>query len=108
MGVEVIPRIDPDVKHVGVSRLRQLNSRRLRDLKETLVIQDNDEPLAVLLRYEQFLVMQNELESLLETIYTLTNDQDFPGLIEGVKDMNEGRTKSFSDIKASLKRKRQP
>ena len=53
-----IPYLDPSVQHVGISRLRALNVTQLRELNKTLVIQDNDEPLAVLLKYDQFLAMQ--------------------------------------------------
>lgn len=50
-----IPYIDPSVAHVGISKLRALNIEQLRDLDKTLVIQDNDKPLAVLLKYESFM-----------------------------------------------------
>jgi len=53
-----IPYLDPSVQHVGISRLRALNVTQLRELGKTLVIQDNDKPLAVLLKYEHFLAMQ--------------------------------------------------
>jgi hypothetical protein len=53
-----IPYLDPNVQHVGISRLRALNVTQLRELDKTLVIQDNDKPLAVLLKYEHFLAMQ--------------------------------------------------
>ena len=56
-----IPYVDPTVQHVGISRLRALNVSQLRALDRTLVIQDNDEPLAVLLKYEHFLAMQERL-----------------------------------------------
>jgi len=56
-----IPYLDPDVQHVGISRLRALNVTQLRDLDKTLVIQDNDKPLAVLLKYEHFLAMQEKI-----------------------------------------------
>lgn len=48
-----IPYLDPSVQHVGISRLRALD--------KTLVIQDNDKPLAVLLKYEHFLAMQEKM-----------------------------------------------
>ena len=48
-----IPYIDPSIQHVGISRLRALD--------KTLVIQDNDKPLAVLLKYEHFLAMQEKI-----------------------------------------------
>jgi hypothetical protein len=59
-----IPYLDPNVQHVGVTRLRSLNVTQLRELDKTLVIQDNDEPLAVLLKYDQFLAMQERIRSL--------------------------------------------
>jgi hypothetical protein len=58
-----IPYVDPTVQHVGISRLRALNVSQLRALDKTLVIQDNDEPLAVLLKYEHFLAMQELIKS---------------------------------------------
>jgi hypothetical protein len=56
-----IPYVDPTVQHVGISRLRALNVSQLRALDKTLVIQDNDEPLAVLLKYAHFLAMQERI-----------------------------------------------
>ena len=56
-----IPYLDPSVQHVGISRLRALNVTQLRELDKTLVIQDNDKPLAVLLKYEHFLAMQERM-----------------------------------------------
>lgn len=56
-----IPYLDPNVQHVGISRLRALNVAQLRALDKTLVIQDNDNPLAVLLKYEHFIAMQEKL-----------------------------------------------
>ena len=58
-----IPYLDPSVQHVGISKLRALNVTQLRDLDKTLVIQDNDKPLAVLLRYERFMAMQEQIRS---------------------------------------------
>lgn len=59
------PYIDPNVRYMGVSRLREFNSDTLRDLDETLVIQDkNDVPLVVILNFEIFLDMQAGLTKL--------------------------------------------
>jgi len=41
--------------------LRALNATQLKELDKTLVIQDNDKPLAVLLKYEHFLAMQKRI-----------------------------------------------
>jgi hypothetical protein len=56
-----IPYLDPTVQHVGISRLRALNVTQLRDLDKALVIQDNDNPLAVLVKYEQLMAMQERM-----------------------------------------------
>src|SRR5262249_5929977 len=51
-----LPNIDPNIKHVGVSKLRGLNASKLKEhTEDTLVIQENDKPLAVLLSYDRFL-----------------------------------------------------
>jgi hypothetical protein len=46
---------------LGISRLPALNVTQLRELDKPLVIQDNDKPLAVLLKYEHFLAMQEKI-----------------------------------------------
>jgi hypothetical protein len=99
-----VPRIDPNVRHVGVSKLRKLNSNDLRNTEETLVLQENDTPLAVLLKYENYLILQNQLDSLMATIEVLTNE--LGDLKAGIDDLNAGRTKSISEVMASLKKKR--
>ena len=53
--------VNPQKIKVGISRLRALNVTQLRELDKTLVIQDNDKPLAVLLKYEHFLAMQEKI-----------------------------------------------
>jgi hypothetical protein len=53
-----IPYLDPSVQHVGISRLRAFNVSQLAELDKTLVVQDNDKPLAVLVKYSNFMAMQ--------------------------------------------------
>jgi len=101
-----IPKIDHNVRHVGVSKLRKLNSDDLRKIEETLVLQENDTPLAVLVKYEKYLVLQNELESLMATVELLTNKEETAALLAGLKDFEAGRTKPLSAIKASLGKKK--
>jgi predicted transposase YdaD len=101
-----VPYIDPDVEHVGVSKLRMLNATTLRNFDKTLVIQDNDTPLAVLLTYDQFLLMQQQLQAVLETIEVITDDEERSALIEGLQAVARGKTKSLSEIRAELKPKR--
>ena len=99
-----VPYIDPNVEHVGVSRLRTLNATNLRNFK-TLVIQDNNTPLAVLLTYDQFLTMQRQLQAVLDTLEVLTDDEECAALREGLKAVREGRTRPLAEIRAGLKHK---
>lgn len=101
-----IPRIDPSVEHVGVSKLRKLNSDDLKSMEKTLVLQDNDQPLAVLLTYEKYLILQNQLDSLMRTIYVLSNQEESAALRSGIEDVNAGRTQDLDQIKAALKKKK--
>lgn len=97
-----IPIIDPRIEHVGASKLRTFNTSNLGKLKKTLVIQDNDTPLAVLLSYEQYLIIQNKLKSLLKTIETLKDPKNAAGLLEGVQDAAEGRTMALSRVMSEI------
>ncbi len=99
-----IPFIDENVEHVGTTKLRELNSAKLKSNTKTLVIQENDKPLAVLLNYERYLIMQNQLISLLETIDVLSNRAEFGALKSGMEDMANGRVKSIGEIRASLRK----
>lgn len=56
-----IPFIDPNVKHCGVSELRKLNAEKLRDVQGAIVIQDNGEPLAIIVSYETYLLIQSKI-----------------------------------------------
>jgi len=101
------PYIDRNVQHVGVSRLRSLNATQLREIDKTLVIQENDQPLAVLLKYEEFLIMQDQLTSVLDTIAALSDQEELGGILSGIKDMEAGKTKGISEIRAALKTKKE-
>jgi len=101
-----IPIIDPSVKHVGVSKLRELNATKLKETKdETLVIQDNDKPLAVLLSYEKFMIMQGQLMAVFNTLEVMTDENERNGLVAGLKDLQNGRIRSFDEIEAELENK---
>jgi PHD/YefM family antitoxin component YafN of YafNO toxin-antitoxin module len=95
------------VQHVGVSRLRSLNATQLREIDKTLVIQENDQPLAVLLKYEEFLIMQDQLTSVLDTIAALSDHEELGGILSGIKEMESGKTKSISEIRSALKPKKE-
>jgi len=53
-----IPFIDKSVQHTGVSYLRTMNANTLRRISGAVVLQDGDEPLAVLISYKAFMEMQ--------------------------------------------------
>jgi PHD/YefM family antitoxin component YafN of YafNO toxin-antitoxin module len=101
-----LPRIDRSVEHVGVSRLRKLNSEDLKSMDKTLVLQENDQPLAVLLTYEKYLVLQDKLDSLMRTIYVLSNPEESAALRSGIEDVNGGRTRELHEIKVGSNKKR--
>ena len=100
-----IPYIDPNVEHVGVSHLRKLNATNLRSQEKALVIQDNETPLAVLLTYEQYLIIQQQLRSIVDTIEVLTDESESAALNAGLKDVRAGRITPLSEIRAALNRK---
>ena len=64
--------------------------------------------LAVLVRYEQCLMMQEQLRKLENTIELLTNGEEVAGLIEGLRALEHGRTRSIKAIRASLQKKTIP
>jgi hypothetical protein len=99
-----IPVIDPNVQYVGVSKLRTLNATKLRSLDNTLVIQDDDKPLAVVLSYEQFLEMQQERERILATLETLFEKGERGDLIEALQQTKNGNTKPFSLVRKTLRK----
>jgi hypothetical protein len=95
-----IPFVDPRIEYVGASKLRSLNTSNLGKLKKTLVIQDNDTPLAVLLNYEQYLNMQGKLKEALETIHML---KQAPGVIDGLKDITAGKMTPLEQVDSTFK-----
>ncbi|HVP52053.1 MAG TPA: hypothetical protein VMT05_08090 [Terriglobales bacterium] len=105
MPFSAIPIIDPSVKHVGVSKLRELNATTLKETDDTLVIQDNDGPLAVILSYDKYLAIQNELLGVVNTMELMSEKSELNGVVAGLNDIAEGRTRPFAEIKARLRRK---
>ena len=97
-----VPVIDPNVKYVGVSKLRELNATKLKETEETLVFQDNDKPLAVLLTYDKFMEIQQQVYSLLNTIDLCREKGEMEGLRAAFEDLREGRVRSLAEIKAEL------
>jgi len=100
-----IPYVDPSVERAGVSKLRSLNATSLSRLDKTLVIQDNDTPIAVLLNYEQYLIIQNQLHQALDTLETLTDARRVASLKEGLNDMAGGNATRLEDIDPEASRK---
>lgn len=106
MATCALPKIDPAVKYVGVSKLRDLNASKLKDDRETTyVLQENDQPLAVLLSYERYLMIQEELASIMNTLELLSSPDERKGVLAGMEDAKNGRTKPFSRVRAAMKEK---
>jgi hypothetical protein len=99
-----IPVIDPNVQYVGVSKLRTLNADKLGSLDKTLVIQDDDKPLAVVLSYRQFLAMQKERGRILATLETIFTDEDRTSLVTALLAARKGNTKSDSEVRGNKKK----
>ena len=100
-----VPYIDTSISDIGVSQLRKLNATELRKTKKTLVVRDNNVPLAVVLKYQQFLVMQNKLEAALKTVDLLTKHTDVHAVVESLKDAAQGKGIDLSEIAPELTRK---
>ena len=105
MGLPAYPLIDPTIKHVGVSKLRELNATALKETDDTFVIQDNNTPLAVLLSYEKFLIIQQKLMSVMNTLELLTESKELSGVLAGIEEMKDGRARPLADIEAELEKK---
>lgn len=110
MAQAAIPYIDPKVRHVGVSKLRELNATKLKQLggddEQTLVIQDNDTPLAVLLSYEKFLIIQAKLSAVFNTVELLTDEGERNALLAGMNDLQSQRIRSLDEVEAELAKKK--
>jgi hypothetical protein len=105
MGVFAFPDIDPRIKHVGVSKLRDLNATKLREQEDdTLVIQENDTPLSVLFSYKRYQEMRAEVNSLLSMVEMLTNDTERNGVLAAFEDIRAGRVRSLAEIEADLEK----
>ena len=101
-----IPVIDPGVKYVGVSKLRDMNASKLKDSQDTTyVLQENDKPLAVLLSFERYLIIQQKMQTLMNTLELLGNKEEQLGVVTGIKEVAAGQGRSLSDIKAALKKR---
>ncbi|MGA7793642.1 MAG: hypothetical protein WCA19_11440 [Candidatus Acidiferrales bacterium] len=102
----VIPRIDPSVEYVGVSKLRKLNSDDMKKMEKTYVLQENDTPIAVLLTYEKFLVLQEHIDALAKTISILSNKEERAALRAGLDDFKNGQVEDLSQVRSASKRRK--
>jgi hypothetical protein len=62
------PKIDPTVEYRGTSDLRQLSSYALHAMQNVWIIRNGHGPIAVVIPYERFLAMQEELDNLKKAI----------------------------------------
>jgi hypothetical protein len=105
MATGTFPEIDPQIRFVGVSKLRDLNAAKLREqTDDTLVIQENDTPLSVLFSYKRYQEMRTEFNSLLSMVEMLTNDTERNGLLTAFEDIRAGRVRTLAEIEADLEK----
>jgi hypothetical protein len=105
MGTSALFNYDPNIKHVGVSKLRDLNATKLKERsEETLFIQENDTPLAVLLSYKRFLEIKAEFDALMGMIEMLANEAERKSLMQAFEDLRAGRVRPLSEIEAELEK----
>ena len=105
MTTGAMPNIDPSVRYVGVSKLRHLNATNLREQSDdTLVVQENDTPLAVLFSYKRFIQMKEEFNAMLSMIELLASESERNSLLAAFEDIKAGRVRSLSEIEADLEK----
>jgi len=105
MSTCALPNIDPNIKHVGVSKLRGLNASKLKEhTEDTLVIQENDKPLAVLFSYERFLEIKQEFDALINMIEMLANESERKSLVQAFEDIRLGRVRPLDEIEAEMEK----
>ena len=98
------PVIRPEIRHIGVSKLRQLSATALRETADTLIMY-NDKPLAVLMKYGRFLDVQRRLVSATNTLELLTESEELAGVLAGIEEMSAHKARPLADIDAELKKK---
>jgi PHD/YefM family antitoxin component YafN of YafNO toxin-antitoxin module len=96
--------VNPNVRTVGVSKLRSLNATQLRDMDKTLVIQENNEPVAVLLKYEEYLAMQEKMLAVIDAQSILSDKNAANSILSGRADVKAGNSRSIDDVRESLKK----
>jgi hypothetical protein len=105
MATCTFPDIDPRIRHVGVSKLRDLNATKLKENEDdTYVIQENDVPLSVLFSYKKYQEMRTQMNSLLSMIEMLTSDKERNGLLESFEDIRAGRIRTLVEIEKDLEK----
>jgi hypothetical protein len=78
--VEKHPHIDPTVKYVRLSKLRELSAQVLRETSYTFVIQERERPLAVLVPFAKFLSMQAQLMAATRAVDMLSDHAQLEAL----------------------------
>jgi len=105
MATCTFPDIDPRIRHVGVSKLRDLNATKLKEQEnDTFVIQENDTPLSVLFSYKRYQEMRAEVNALLSMIEMLKNEKERNGILAAFEDIKAGRVRSLNDIEKDLEK----
>jgi hypothetical protein len=99
-----IPYFDPNVQYVGVSKLRSLNATNLQSLDaKPIVVQENNQPIAVIVGFEQYLEMQRERDKVRATLEMLVNENERNALFAGMQDVLGKRTKPISEVREAIR-----
>jgi len=96
--------VNPNVRAVGVSKLRSLSGSKLRGMDKTLVIQENDEPIAVLVKYEDYLAMQQKMLDLVDAHSILSDKNAFASVLTGRAESEAGKSRSIEDVRDGLRK----
>jgi CheY-like chemotaxis protein len=96
--------IDPNVQYVGVSKLRTLNASSLEG--STFVVQENNQPIAVIVSFTQYLEMQKERDKVRATLEMLVNDNERNALLAGMQDVLSKKIKPISVVRETIRKKK--
>lgn len=101
------PYIDPTVDHVDLKQLRTFTPAKLRRLQRTQVLRQGDRPVAVLLSFNTFLRIQEELETLSNRVADY-EAEDLDPLFGGVPVLSATRSRIQLTATARQPRKSRP
>jgi hypothetical protein len=61
----------------------------------------------VLVNYDEYLAMQQQLMAVLETHSVLSDKEETADIVSGIDDINTGKTKPITEVRRSLEKKKE-